>query len=319
MGRVDRRRPAAVTEDFRLRVAAALAPAGFLALARKRFVRRRGEVTDRVELWSSHHNVPGDVCCFVSLLYEDRVIAGRAPGWRAGGELCGPEFAEQPRSNLARPAEADALLARIVAGLAFFALLDDAARVAAKVQRRYLAGMVSPALVIPCLAVRLGADAARDYAAALLAGRPELWPSFLTRQGTTVTPGGPRPKPDHGTELAVAMAAAGIALDRPAPAGCVRSPSLAASNLRCFFGRQLRAWGEPKVAAALCRVGDAELLALERAQRRVPGPLVDSAPAVRLVLEATTGEARRPRRRKPRPRLFQYHVLGEPFGPVVPT
>ena len=78
---------------------------------------------------------------------------------------------------------------------------------------------------------------------------------------------------------------------------------------------QLRAWGEPEAAALLRRVDDDAILALQKRQQKLAGgPLVDSAEAAALALDAAAGERQRPRREAPSPRLFQYPELMAPFA-----
>ncbi len=192
---VDTRRPALVTQGFLARLAQELGPLGFEA-RKKALVRRVGPAWHRIELSSSHHNVPGDVTGWVSLVVTDRRVAEMAPGWRAGGPLGGPAFADAP------------------------------------------------------------------------------------------------------------------------PAGTVECSDEAAASLRCFFGRQLRAWGEDGAARRLHRVADARVRAVHEEQAKLPGPAVDDPERARRLLREVTGETRPPRRRAPEPRLFQYHVLHGPFTPL---
>ncbi len=294
-GAVDRRRPLEVTADFRASLAQTLAAHGFAPRARgAKLVRKRGRVTHAIELGSSHRNGPGDVTCFVSLAYEDASIED----FRAGGTLSAEPFADQGSCNIA--IAADALTARIVARLSFFELLDDERATLAEVCRRYVPGFVAPRLVVRYLAARLGEEAVAQYARALLDGRPELWPAFL---------GAPTgSNPDHGTQLA---RASGLRLTPPS--GTVVSEIASSAHLRCFIGRQLRAWGEPGAAASLRRVEDGQIKELHDAQTALGEPITRSLEAARLAL-VCVGQRREPRQPRPSPELFQYHVLHAPFA-----
>lgn len=306
-------RPAEVTALFRARVAAALAPLGFSPRAQgARFVRRRGRVVEAVELSSSHRNTPDDVTCHVALIVQDPAVRARQPHWRAGGLLDALAPGDPLPQNVADPAQADALLARLLEGLALFDLAADPDRVAAEVGRRYVPGFVEPAVVVPYLSVRLGPDAARTYAASLLEHRHELWPAFASAQaGLPMSRGHARP--DQGTELAEALAAHAPGPPLPAPPDTAPCGDLADANLRCFLGRQLRAWGEPEAARLLRRAPDERIREVRRAQEQ-RGFSVDDPGAAALAMEAATGEPSPPRREAPRPRYFQYFVLHEPFG-----
>lgn len=99
------------------------------------------------------------------------------------------------------------------------------------------------------------------------------------------------------------------------PSDAVTSSNVGAANLRCFFGRQLRAWGEVEAAGELRRVPDDRVLALRAAQEKLGGPIVDDVVYANIVLHAVAPKKSAPRRKAPSPRLFQYHVLHEPFAP----
>jgi hypothetical protein len=313
----DLRRPSEVTQDFRLALAERLAPHGFIPQAKgANCVRRRGKITDRVELSSSHLNAPGDVTCFVALAVHDAEIRRRMQKWQAGGVLSGPHFAEAVPRNIADPAQAQQLLERVERGLEFFELVNDAPTLERELWRRYVPGFAEPDVIVPYLFVRLGQDAAARYADALLSGRPELWPSFASERAGMPRTG--TAQPDHGMKLATALRAHAIIFDSPAPEGSVLSLHSGAANLRCFFGRQLRAWGETDAARALLRVTDETLLATRSAQEALKRPLTTDPEAVQLVLRAVTGEVRPLCRERPTPIHFQYHVLHEPFADAHP-
>jgi hypothetical protein len=306
---VDKRRPAHVTEDLRGRLARELGPLGF-AVRSKAFVRRASQ---RIEMSSSHRNAPGDVTAWIALVVTDPRIARVQAGWRAGGQLGGGEFYDDPPRNVAERSQADELVERIRRRLAFFDLVEDPDALLRSACSRYVPGMVAPRVVVPYLLVRLGASAVETYARALLRGRPELWPAFVGAARRNATSSA-RHSPDHGTELAWQLAKHGIAPGEPAPPDAVVSVDPAAANLRCFFGRQLRAWGEPEAAALLLRVTDDRIHALRAEQELLPGPVVDSVAYAQVVLREVVGD-RPPRRKAPSPRLFQYHVLHAPFFP----
>lgn len=311
MGRKDRRRPIEVTRDFRERLARDLADRGFAARRQASvFVRRTGKLTEGVHLSSSHHNTPGDVTCWIDLSIEDKEIAARAPGWRAGGGLGSPAFKQDHDWNIADFENADRLLDHILASLSFFALAADPGEILRQVCTRYVGGFVDPSVVAPYLAVRLGGDAVVTYARSLLAGRPELWPGFVGQRDGAIAAS--RARPGHGTELAMAIAtyASDAAVD--VPADVVRAQELVAANLRCALGLQLRAWGEPEAAALLRRLDDDRVTRLRETQT-LAGMTVDDPISAGMALRAATGEDRAPRRSTPSPRLFQYHVLHDPF------
>jgi hypothetical protein len=313
MSGLDHRKPSVVTDEFRARIARDLVPRGFAVRARgASLVRKRGKNTHRIDFSSSHKNAEGYVVCWVGPFFEDAAVRKTEKGWRAGGLLTGPAFAEEGSTNVAVPADADALAERIVQHLAFFDLLEDPARVLVEVRRRYVPGLVAPVVVVPYLRARLGAGAVSEYASALLAARPELWPAFAsTRAGSAATTHGVA-LADHGTQLAMVITAAEESALK-VPADVVTSNQPPARSLRCFFGRQLRAWGEPAAAAELRSVGDEDILRARAAQDALGEPIVDSVAAARLVLHLAAREDRLPARPAPSPRLFQYHVLHEPF------
>jgi hypothetical protein len=312
MTMLDTRRPALVTTDFHARLAAELAPLGFIA-RRNALVRKRGKSTHRIEMSSSHHNAPGAVTSWIALVVTDTDVARVEAGWRAGGSLGGEAFHGDPPTNVADSTQANELAAHLLQRLAFFDFVDDAPAVLAATRRRYVPGMIEPRVIVPYLLVRLGEDAVESYARALLRGRPELWPAFVGASSAKVEA---RPKtiPDQGTELALSLAKHGLAFEAAPPRDTVVSSDLAAANLRCFFGRQLRAWGEAEAAGLLRRVPDARIRELRAAQENLPGPFVDEVRYATTVLHEVTGETRPPRRKEPTPRLFQYFVLHEPFG-----
>jgi len=173
--------PAEVSEAFRARLASALAPLGFEPRAKgAKLVRKRPRATHRIELSSSYRNRPGDVTCWVTLLYEDEATRAIAPQWVAGGGLGVAPFSrgDDLPSNVADPREAAALIAVVLDRLAFFDVMDDPAAVLTRVSAGYFAGLVDPVRIVPYLRTHLGAEAVRAYARALLGGRQELWPAF---------------------------------------------------------------------------------------------------------------------------------------------
>ncbi len=315
MPKVDLRKPALVTEDFRRRIADLLVPRGFDVRAKGALVRRAGKSAHRVEFSSSHLNHPGHAICWISFAYEDAAVRARHPGWRTGGFLHGHVFDGSTSSQSLNVADADAaaaLAALVLERLAFFDLMEAPERVLAEVSRRYVPGMVEPQVIVPYLAVRLGPDAAVSYARALLRGRQELWPAFSSaRADAAARP--PNPQADHGTQLATALAGVAAVLPDAAPADAVASTEPPARSLRSFFGLQLRAWGEPAATAALRRVADAAVREVHATQKALGVAIVDSEAAARIVLRAA-GEDRAPRRQAPEPRLFQYHPLHAPFA-----
>ncbi|MBK6464636.1 MAG: hypothetical protein IPF92_27075 [Myxococcales bacterium] len=317
---IDQRRPAEVTASFRERLAGALTPYGFVAKASGatlvRSVRalrgQHGARSHRVELSSSHRNAPGYVVCRAALTYTDADVRRLDRAWSAGGPLAYGAFGDlEIPEDIADRESADALLARITASLRFFAWLDDEKRVARDVGRRYMPGFFAPRRVVPYLAARLGPKAAQTYAARLLAGRPELWPAF--HAATLGTKDEPGVTPDQGTELARALATWAPSADLVAPEGTAACGDLRAANLRCFFGRLLRARGEPTAAARLRDVGDDAIRTLGRASERPEQPLVEDDKLARLAVKVATGVDRAPRMPKPKPLYFQYFTLHRPW------
>jgi hypothetical protein len=306
----DLRRPVDVTRDFRERLARELVDRGFVARRQNsRFVRRHGDVTESVELSSSFHNTRGHVTSWGGLFVVDKAL----PGWRAGGDFGSPAFKQDRDWNIADTKNADDVLEHIVDSLGFFALTADPDKLLARVCTRYVGGFVDPSVVVPYLAARRGDEAVATYARALLDGRGELWPGFLgQRDGSIVAS---KARPGHGAELALMLAthAPGVAITPPTDA--VRARDHAPANLRGNIGLQLRAWGEPAAAPLLRRMEDERVLALNEAQRAV-GMTVDDPVSARMALREVTGEDRALRRRKPKPRLFQYEVLHDPFAPA---
>lgn len=313
---LDTRRPALVTEGLHARLSHELAPLDFVA-RKKAFVRKRGKITHRIEMSSSHHNAPGFVAAWIALTYVDTAVARVESGWRAGGELGGAEFLAEPPVNVADPAQVEVLVARIHARLGFFAQVDDAPALLERARRGYVPGMLEPRVLVPYLVARMGNAAASSYASALLGGRPELWPAFLGASAETVK-AQKGTCPDHGTDLSLSLAKLEVRLETAPPRDAVVSSSLGAANLRCFFGRQLRAWGEPEAAAWLRRIPDPRIQELRAAQEAMrgpdTGPPVDDGRQVAIVLHEVTGDTRAPRRERPTPRFFQYHVLQEPWA-----
>lgn len=298
MGRIDRRRPAEVTASFRARLAERLEPLGFTTLMAA-FVRKSGKAVQRVELGSSHYNGPGDVACRIALALIDKTVA---PDWRTGGGLSYEPFADELDENIADSANADALIELVLARLSsFFALLDDPSKALLEVQRRYVQGFHEPRVIVPYLRARLGDDAVRSYARALLSARHELLPSWL----------GPLKRAnhyDHGGELKKLVPDLVLELPKDTVAG--HDP--AAGHLRASFGLQLRAWGEPEAARRLRTLDDATLEQLHEAQEKLDAR-VDSLPSVQLLLDAL-GERRAPARAAPEPRHWQYEVRHPPFA-----
>lgn len=316
MSGLDLRQPALVTDDFRRRVAESLVPLGFVAKAKgASLVRKRGRNTHRVAFSSSHYNTPGNVACFVAFWFEDGAVRKQVPGFRAGGVFGASEFPEAAPTNVANVEQAEELGGVIVDRLGFFDLLEEPARILVEVSARFVSGFWSPRLVVPYLNVHLGRDAVCTYARALLNGRPELWPAFASPRERRGQPAEPGIEPDEGTDLLRSMADLQLAGDVEVPPDVATSTKLVAANLRSFLGRQLRAWGEPDAAAALRRLDDEAVASIRAAQAACSdAPLVDGIAAARIALRLTTGEDRPPRRPAPRPRLFQYQALHDPFG-----
>jgi hypothetical protein len=251
----------------------------------------------------------------VALWVTDPRVARAESGWRAGGHLGGPEFCDEPPTNVADPMQATELVERIRRRLSFFDLIEDPLSLHRAACLRYVPGLITPQVLVPYLFVHLGPEAAASYGSALLRGRPELWPAFVgaPHQAARHNPG----LPDHGTQLALQLAKHGLGLAGTGPpADAVVSTDPVAASLRAFFGLQLRAWGEVDAAALLCRVSDERIQAIRSEQEKLDGPAVDSAPRVNVLLRAVIGEVRAPRRSAPAPRFFQYHVLHGPFAPL---
>ena len=182
--------PSLRTAAFRADVARALAPRGFKALAQDMTLRRaaaRG-VLESVQFSSSHRNGPSSALCWIALRLTDKAIERLSPHWFAGGELGTDAFAEDISFDLAEPGRHEALLELVQRRLAFFDLLRDPAAVLDAVSRGPVPGLLEPSRVAPYLRARLDSGAVGQYAEALLAGRPELWPAFL---------GAVRAPPDH--------------------------------------------------------------------------------------------------------------------------
>jgi hypothetical protein len=292
-----------------------LTPLGFVARDQgKAFARRRGRSTHTVSLSSSHRNAPGDVTCWVALFVDDPEIAAKEPQWRAGGSLDNRCFGVEPPRNIAVASEAAALVRQLCDQLAFFDLCDDPLRVLSEVRRRYLPGFVEPHIVVPYLRWRLDGSAVAAHAASLLAGRPELWPAFVGAAGLTALPPS-KSLPEHGTQLALMLTKHAPEVKLSPPPGTIASSDLAVANLRSFFGLQLRAWGEAEAAARLRTIDDERLKELRGEQQRLTVPVAELA-HVRIVLDAVGDGPRPPRRNAAHPRLFQYHVLHEPFAPT---
>jgi hypothetical protein len=306
------RRPAEVTAELRARIAEDLAPLGFTSTARA-YVRKRGTVRHEIGVQSSHYNSPAEVRWQLVFAYVDRRVGAIAPDWRAFGRLASSPLVEPEPGNLVEPAQAARLCEVVRANVAYFDLLDDAARAFAEVCRRYVPGFVEPAMVVPYLVARIGVEAADAYARALLAARPELGPAFASARAGGMKKG--PAQPDHGTQLARALAAHGAGAGVATPDDVARSERLEAASYRSHVGLSLRAWGEPEAAASLRRLDDAAMAALQKRQAAVKDAApVDSVEAATLAIEAATGTRRPPRRAKPEPRLAQYAELMAPFG-----
>jgi hypothetical protein len=309
------RKPSIVTDAFRARLARLLEPAGFAARAKgASFVRKQGKNTHRIRLSSSHYNSPGRVSCFIDFTFEDSAVRKRVPNWSAGGKLDLSGFGEAP-SNIAVRGEASALLSLVSTTTAFFDFMENPRTVLQQVSRRYVPGVDRPAVVVPYLAVHLGGAGISEYAAALLAGRPELWPAFLGARELGEGDDTNLHLREDGAALALSMARVGLDVALSAPRDAVVSRETLGAHGRAFFGLLLRAWGEPDAAAGLRRVDDARIVALGVARDALRNKTVDSLDAASLVLHAATRERRRPRRSAPKPRFFQHTVLHEPFAP----
>lgn len=304
------RSPALVSAEFRARIAARVVPLGFVARAQnKALVRKQGKNVHRISFASSHYNTPGDVAAFVHLDYVDAETRRLEAGWRAGGQVGDPTFSAPLRTNVADSEQADRLADAIAREVGFFDQFESPPAIASEVMRRYVPGLVDPEVVAPYLRAHLGEEVVISYADALLAGRPELAPAFVTAIASEHEDPQLR---DHGTQLARSVRQHGARRYPAVSPDTVRSTK--GRGLRCFFGRQLRAWGEPEAAHALRTVGDEELLRVHDAQKAIETPLVDSSAAARLALALALGVDRAPRRSRSSPRLFQYYALHEPFS-----
>jgi len=306
--------PSVVRDVFHRRIAGALAPRGFVPNASFTSLKRKSaRSVHLVEFSSSQRNVPGHAACHVALFFEDARVRKQSPDWRTGGLLHGPSFAADVPSNVAVAGEADELEAVVLARLAFFDLLDAPQDVLAQVRMRYVPGIVEPVRIVPYLAVHLGVAAALAYGQALLDARPELWPG-AQRQLRSAWVEPPGAHGDHGEQIGFALRSLGVGDQLACPVDVVACSDSRAAHARCFFGRQLRAWGEPAAAAELRRMPDADVLALRAGQEANRVGLVDSVPAVTLLLAATTGVARDPARAAPSPRYFQYFAKHATFA-----
>ncbi len=309
-------RPAEVMEEFRARLAAKLIPLGFEVRAKgARLCRKRAQTAHRIELSSSHRNQPADVTCWVTLLHEDKATRAAVRGWTAGGGLGLAPFStgEPLPTNVADPEEAQALLELVLARLRFFDVMDDPAAALRAVSSGYLPGFVDPVVVVPFLRARLGTDAVRTYASALLGARQELWPAFIGYD-SDAEPETPR-LADHGTQLGLALAPGETLEPLRAPADVVRSSQRSAKALRSHFGLQLRAWGEPEAACLLRRIDDEAIASARAAIDALADSTVTSVSAARLALTLATGEDRLPRRTAPSPQFFQYYSGHGAFTP----
>ena len=212
--------------------------------------------------------------------------------------------------NVADAAEASALVAHVRSRLSFFSLLEDPSATLEAACRRFVPGLLHPRQVAPYLHAHGGLTAIERYARALLAGCPELWPAFAS------TASGAPPKGsaqlDDGSELAVMLARHAPGVEVEAPIDVVRTADRRAANLRCFYGLELRAWGEAPVAARLRTLDDERVLELSRAHTRLKLP-IDSPEHVHQTL-AALGVERRPARDRPDPLRFQYHARHAPFA-----
>lgn len=268
------------------RLAPILTARHFKRSATQSFTRRRGRASDRVAI---------DKAGRVSLTVTDKTIA---PDWRAGGPFDENTFCDVPdRADVPR------FVKLITKALVFFDLAADPTKLLTEAQRRYVPGFVEPTTVAPFLRAHLGAEAVATYAAGMLHGRPELWPAFLGARTGKLAPARGITM-DHGSQLAT-MVGEHAFVDPPAKTVISTKPTSA--NLRSHFGLQLRAWGEPVAAAELGRVDDTTIdnLDVERSS------VTDVDYAARVL--AVTGVKRRPERRTPKPRYYQYEVLHGPW------
>jgi hypothetical protein len=275
------------------RVGPQLAPLAFTALASGRaFVRKRGKNRHRVEFSGPDGVIP-------SLVFEDAAVRQLVKDWRAGGVLTGPAFAFELGSNQVKVA------AFILAQLSFFEWLEMPETVARDVACRYVPGFIDPSSIVPYVMRHLGPDGVERYATGLLSGRSELAPAFISELRTPTSTASRNA--DHGTQLAQALRRFAPAVRPNVPDGVVPSPSPLGRNLRCFFGRQLRAWGEPAAARALSGLDDETIQRLYRSQAAIRTPVTKSVEAVQLVLAAVDAD-RPPALEAPDPRFFQYHA-----------
>jgi hypothetical protein len=313
----DFRKPSEVTADFRARLALILAPHGFASRAKgARFVRKRGRNLHTVSLGSSHHNTPGDVTCFVSVVFDDAATRAQHHGWRAGGgfNLSAFDSGSETAANIAQPEQAGALIEQVLSRLAFFDLLESPGDLLRAVCKRYVPGILDPLLIVPYLRVHLGSAAVLAYARALLGARGELWPAFVAAPGESIDLSAPAFWPDHGSQLGVALAGREQLDSGEIPTDLVLSAAREGRALRSHYGLQLRAWGEPAAAALLRRVGDDALLQHSAEQKQLSDPTVHSRQAARLTLKLATGEARDPARSQQSPLFYQYYAAHGDFA-----
>lgn len=307
----DARKPAEVSADFHARLAKELAEDGFFAKRSGKLLVRAGALGEhRIDLTSSHRNAPGDVTCWVGLSFKDVKVAKLDAAWHAGGGLALEPFADEPPTNVADAAEASALIAHVRSRLSFFALLEDPDATLEAVCRRFVPGLLHPAQVAPYLRVHGGVTAVDRYARALLDGCPEIWPGFASTASGAPPRGSARP--DSGSELATMLATHAPGAEIEAPGDVVRTEDRGAANLRCFYGLELRAWGEAPIATMLRSLDDERVLALSRAHGRLELP-IDSPKHVQLTL-AALGVERSPARDRPAPAHFQYRARHAPFA-----
>lgn len=275
------------------RVGAQLAPLEFTALASGRqFVRKRGRNRHRVEFSGPGGEIP-------SLVFEDASVKQLEKAWRAGGVLTGPAFAFDLGSNQAKAA------AFILARLSFFDWIETPDAVVREVACRYVPGFIDPSLIVPYLVTHVGPEGVERYATGLVSGRAELAPAFVSELRAPTSTASRTA--DHGTQLAQALRRFAPAVRPRVPDDVALSPSPLGRNLRCFFGRQLRAWGEPAAARALRGLDDETIQKIYAAQVAFGTPVTKSLEAVRLVLAAVDAD-RPPAFETPDPRFFQYHA-----------
>lgn len=306
-------------EPFRVMLARRLAPLGFEARARHQsLVRKRGKDVHRVE-FRSRRDWESLASEWPSLFVEDAATRKLVKGWRAGGSLGQEDFGGEGRPSAADAQDPSTLAAFCFERLSFFDWMDDPEAVLRDVSARYVLGLTEPVQIAPYLRTRLGAEAVASYAQALLDGRPELAPAFLTELASLEHAHEARldgaGQLDHGAQLARVVHAYAEGRALHVPSGTVRSTLKTARHLRCFFGRQLRAWGETAIAHELHRVEDAAIQATYEREEEMRGRPLLREGAAGLVIELVTGTRRPPRNAEPKPRLFQYHsLMAEPFG-----